>query len=206
MKIGILLPFLLLAGASSPAQDLPAAAVTSTPPATAAIVAPPAARPTDPAPVTTVTPPAATSVAAIAEAPAETADAPTVPTNALPSLVERSLALRDPFWPIGWFPKDRGATAQAQKPGSPVAANPEQAAPAEVVIDWAAAAKLIKIKGVTRLNNRFLAIIDGLKDPVEIGRKLSIQYKGVRYSWRIREITDKGITPERLDAVPIGQK
>ncbi len=99
--------------------------------------------------------------------------------------------LRDPFWPIGYTP--------APAPDADVAEGPQMSYLDELKsrIRWPA----LRLKGVTRVGDRHLAIIDevGL---VEAGDTITLRRGELVYSWQIEDVTGKGVAFKRLDASP----
>lgn len=86
--------------------------------------------------------------------------------------------LRDPFWPVGFFPEDW------QTQGGDQGESPLEGA------GWKAASAKIKVGGTSQLGGRTAAIINGeLKSE---GDSLSVQYEGRTYQWRIVGISAEG--------------
>ena len=86
--------------------------------------------------------------------------------------------LRDPFWPVGFFPEGW----QAKKSGSG-GLNPEGS-------DWKTASEKIQISGTSKLGGRTGAIING--EVKSVGDQIDILYAGKTYQWQIVGIDDNG--------------
>jgi hypothetical protein len=86
--------------------------------------------------------------------------------------------LRDPFWPVGYFPEnwDSGETAGEQQPVT--------------VSDWDAPAKLLKISGTSRMGSQTAAIING--NVKLIGDLVEIHYSGRIYQWKLTDVSPDG--------------
>jgi hypothetical protein len=101
---------------------------------------------------------------------------PVVPAKESAKELEQEL-LRDPFWPIGFFPEDW------QKKSTKNDANMDGQ-------DWKAAAAKISIDGTSRMGDKMLAIINGeLKN---VGDLVVVIYKGKTYQWKIFGIDSSG--------------
>ena len=128
---------------------------------------------------------------AAAPADAETAAAPgaesAVATDIEPPMdTEVSHeALRDPFWPVGWKPAPIDATAP-ENPKGP--------------IRWNEAARKLEVTALSRgADGRYFAIVKDI-GVVEKGDTLSVEHEGLLYRWRVKDITSRGIVPERMTA------
>ncbi|HEY5652800.1 MAG TPA: hypothetical protein VIR63_00310 [Pontiella sp.] len=87
---------------------------------------------------------------------------------------------RDPFWPIGYVPE-----YVTQEEIDPVAAQ----APSDS--GWDAARREVDINGVSsRSDNQFCAVING--QLMEVGDTLSVNYKGIIYTWEVEDIAASG--------------
>jgi len=87
--------------------------------------------------------------------------------------------LRDPFWPVGYFPDDWKTTGSDQN---------ESAATSGT--DWDAPAALIRITGTSRMGTQTVAIINGeLKAPGEL---IEVRYNGRVYQWKLKKIQSNG--------------
>ena len=86
--------------------------------------------------------------------------------------------LRDPFWPVGFFPEGWKKKTVVQGDGDLDASG------------WKAAAGKIRISGTSRLGGKTVAIINGeLKG---IGEQFEILHAGKTYQWQIVEISADG--------------
>lgn len=81
--------------------------------------------------------------------------------------------LRDPFWPVGFYPDGWQKRAQIRDSAGGDASG------------WKAASTRLNISGVSRLNGRAAAIINGeLKSS---GDKVDVFYEGRTYQWQVIE-------------------
>lgn len=127
---------------------------------------------------------------ATADAAAVTADAP--PTNAPAPIAAADPLdqLRDPFWPIGWTPPPVDAAAAA--------ASDDSANRPKGPIRWEEATKHLTVRGLTELpNGKFVASIAGV-GVVEEGDRITLEFEGLNYHWRVQSISRAGIVPKRL--------
>jgi hypothetical protein len=85
--------------------------------------------------------------------------------------------LRDPFWPIGFFPEGWQKKSIKNDPNLDGQ-------------DWKVAASKISIDGTSRMGDKTLAIINGeLKN---VGDQVVVVYKGKSYQWKIFGIDSSG--------------
>jgi hypothetical protein len=93
--------------------------------------------------------------------------------------------LRDPFWPLNWYPANWGANVdviEQQKTSG----------------RWKKALRRIEISSIGKsADGKFFAYIKG-RGVVEAGDILQIRYGGAIYKWKIKAITKSGIVPVRL--------
>jgi hypothetical protein len=126
-------------------------------------------------------------VAALGQAPTVSVSPPAPAGKATPSAMTQSKEpsekweqelLRDPFWPVGFFPPD-WKKAKSVESGADLDGS-----------GWKSASAKLQISGTSRLGDRTAAIINGqLKvagDPVEIF------YEGKTYQWLIVDIDADG--------------
>jgi hypothetical protein len=107
----------------------------------------------------------------------------TVETNNVPVNID-IMTLRDPFWPSGWRPPNFGKKKTAAEITSP--------------IKWHEAASLLRIAGLTKKpNGNYIAIIKGY-GLIEKGDTLTVNYQGLIYTWKITNITSKGIERKKI--------
>lgn len=96
--------------------------------------------------------------------------------------------LRDPFWPVGYFPE---------------AWNEDSAAPAVVQVetksDWAAVEKMIRITGTALLDGKTAAIVNDLIK--EEGDVVELVHKDRVYRWKVKEVGSNGTV--RLDRLEV---
>lgn len=98
--------------------------------------------------------------------------------------------LRDPFWPIGEQPEGWGQKEDGKKDEF------------EGLKRWELAIKEVKISGISKDHEgNYFASIRG-QGVVEKGDIITADYGGLTYSWRIKEVTQRGIVPIKLDVVP----
>ena len=133
---------------------------------------------------TTVSSPEAPQQAAPAAKPSAPAGVPAPAAKAVPATpakpepeLEQEL-LRDPFWPIGYFPKDwnqkKSAGGSAEVPESL----------------WQAAKRGLRISGTSNLGGKTAAIING--ELKAAGDQVEVMYEGKTYQWQIIGIDAKG--------------
>ena len=86
--------------------------------------------------------------------------------------------LRDPFWPVGFFPQDWQQKSSAQSATDMAGSG------------WKAAFAKLKVSGTSRLGDRTAAIVNGeLKN---IGEQVEVLYEGRIYQWEIVGIDATG--------------
>lgn len=122
----------------------------------------------------------------------EPAETPPDATNQTPVKADIE-TLRDPFWPVGWSPPALGGTGTGDGDGSGL-------------IQWSAATKLLKVIGLSKnITGSYVAIIRGV-GVVEQGETISMDYRGLTYKWRLKNITADGIVPVRLGVFRPGSR
>ena len=89
---------------------------------------------------------------------------------------------RDPFWPVGYIPKE-------------TAAKPKKIEPKRVVpsgrYEWGLAMKKLLISGVSsKGKNEFFAVVNGKVKSV--GDTISVDYEGITYTWAVESIKPPG--------------
>lgn len=89
---------------------------------------------------------------------------------------EREL-LRDPFWPVGFFPEGWQKKSAKNDPNLDGQ-------------DWKVAASKISIDGTSRMGDKTLAIING--EMKNVGDLVVVVYKGKSYQWKIFGIDSSG--------------
>jgi hypothetical protein len=109
-------------------------------------------------------------------------------TNAAPTnaVVE---ALRDPFWPVGYEPAPEIPEDEIDRQ--------QQEARLRAATRW----PKLKLKGVTRSPQGYLAILEGI-GLVEPGQKVSQRLGRLVYRWQIDDVSERGVQYRRLEAVP----
>ena len=134
----------------------------------------------NPPPAATMTPPPGMDVAA--ETVQASTNAPVTAVSAAPEKKageewEREL-LRDPFWPVGYFPADWKKEKKVEDRDDLEGTG------------WKAASAKLRISGTSQLGGRTAAIINGelkvVNDPVEVF------YEGKTYQWQVVEIGADG--------------
>lgn len=136
--------------------------------------------------------------------PAETAPAESTPERSEKSTEKKSeqrveqnagktRPLRDPFWPVGWYPENWGQDEEELEKQQRAAAMMEEGAA------WSEAVKQLNISGVSRKGREFVAIINTkVRKP---GDYVTLDYEGLIYRWRVSRITGDGnIRFERISA------
>lgn len=137
-----------------------------------------------------------TAICQEAKAPVQNAQATIAPPQVQPAPASGK-PLRDPFWPIGYWP-GQGSLPPGKK--APIDSSKPQIVPPpqEVVIRWPD----LKVKGLTRQSDgTYIAIIDGI-GIVEAGQIVKIQRDGFIFRYKISEINQKGILQQKLDYKP----
>lgn len=111
-----------------------------------------------------------------------------------PASDEDKVVLRDPFWPLDYTPKGEVAPQPQPVPGTNTSAvAPVAAAP---VVKW----PVLKLKGlIKKADGKYVAQIDGV-GIVESGRIVRKTVDGTTYSWKIGDITEKGVEITPLEA------
>ncbi|NQU39036.1 MAG: hypothetical protein HQ523_03700 [Lentisphaerae bacterium] len=101
--------------------------------------------------------------------------------------------LRDPFWPVGYAPpppEPEVTEEQAEKI--------EVAQATQAKIQWPA----LLLKGITRAGpDRYMAIVEGV-GLVETGQTISLHKSDMLYTWKIDEVSARGVRFSRLEARP----
>jgi Neuraminidase (sialidase) len=87
--------------------------------------------------------------------------------------------LRDPFWPVGYFPPDWQKKTVFQSETTDLDGS-----------GWKAAASKIQISGTSRLGGRAAAIING--ELKSTGEQVEILHEGKTYQWQIVEMDAEG--------------
>ena len=100
--------------------------------------------------------------------------------NTLDAVEKRDI--RDPFWPVGFYPE--WWRQPAEKTGSAE----EVSAPDK----WSEAMKQVKVSGMSRMGNSgFFAVVNGRT--VTEGDTVSVMMDGKTYRWTVTEIGEKGL-------------
>lgn len=86
--------------------------------------------------------------------------------------------LRDPFWPVGYYPENWKAGHSAS--------GDENLA----VSDWDIPASMIRVNGASRMGDQTAAIING--QVKGIGDLVEIHYKGRIYQWKLTDVQPSG--------------
>jgi len=87
--------------------------------------------------------------------------------------------LRDPFWPVGYFPEN-WQTESSEEEMHSVTSGP----------DWNAPASQISVSATSRMGDKAVAIING--DLKEEGDFIEISYGGRIYQWKLKTIHSSG--------------
>ena len=96
--------------------------------------------------------------------------------------------LRDPFWPVGYFPENW----QSDKPGTPV----ETAT--QINSDWSAPESQLRVTATSRMGNKAAAIING--QIKEEGDVIEMIHNNRVYKWKLSKVNSNGtIGLDRLE-------
>ena len=107
---------------------------------------------------------------------------PAEATTNTPSLV------RDPFWPMGYWPPPRQRDADSATDQTP--------ARIRLIARW----PRLELKGIFRqADGRCLALIDGV-GMVEEGTVVTLPRDGLIYRWKINAVSPQGVSHVKLDA------
>jgi hypothetical protein len=101
----------------------------------------------------------------------------TVPKKESAEAKEQEL-LRDPFWPVGFFPQDWQQKSLTQSAADMAGSG------------WKAAFAKLKVSGTSRLGDRTAAIVNG--ELKAIGEQVEVLYEGRTYQWEIVGIDATG--------------
>jgi hypothetical protein len=94
--------------------------------------------------------------------------------------------LRDPFWPVGYFPDDW----KKDQPN-------EDMPPVTAGSDWDVPTTLLHISGTSRMGDKAVAIING--DLKEIGDAVEVRHNGRVYQWKLKDVKASGkVSLERV--------
>lgn len=97
--------------------------------------------------------------------------------------------LRDPFWPVGFFPPDWNRPAVVDDARRPDAEE----------TGWSVATAKIRVSGTSQMAGRTAAIVNGeLKLP---GDRIEVKHEGRIYGWRISSMETDGRIQLRRDGV-----
>ncbi|MDD4735825.1 MAG: hypothetical protein PHP44_06945 [Kiritimatiellae bacterium] len=100
--------------------------------------------------------------------------------NSLDAVEKRDI--RDPFWPVGFYPE------WWRKPVSAAGSGEEAARPDQ----WAQARSLVKISGMSKMGTSgYFAVVNGRT--VSEGDAVSVTLKGKVYRWMVTEIGERGL-------------
>jgi hypothetical protein len=126
------------------------------------------------------------SLTAFAQDDLAPASAAAAASTAAPSVLKKEMPekweqeqLRDPFWPIGFFPPN-----WQRKP------DPRGSLDAGDAGGWTAASAKLRISGTSQLGDRTVAIING--ELKSVGEQVDVLYEGKRYQWEIIGIGANG--------------
>lgn len=87
--------------------------------------------------------------------------------------------LRDPFWPVGYFPENWQAENPAEKQPASTSGS-----------DWDGPSAQIAVTGTSRMGDKAVAIING--DLKEEGDLIEISHGGRIYQWKLKKINASG--------------
>lgn len=96
--------------------------------------------------------------------------------------------LRDPFWPVGYFPENWKAD-QSEDPAT---------AAAQVESDWSVPESRLEVTGTSRLGSKAAAIING--HIREVGDVIEMIHSNRIYKWKLTRVNPNGtVALERLE-------
>jgi len=85
--------------------------------------------------------------------------------------------LRDPFWPVGYFPTEWGKKEKPEEQKFSTSA-------------WRAPAARLQVRGVSRMGDRVMAFINGeLYSPGDV---VEVLHHGKAFQWKVAEIKPDG--------------
>jgi len=94
--------------------------------------------------------------------------------------------LRDPFWPVGYFPDEWQVEGAEEEELSTTGGS-----------DWDAPAALIRVNGTSRMGDKTVAIING--EFKEEGDLVQVSYSGRVYQWKLSGVKASGkVSLERV--------
>lgn len=94
--------------------------------------------------------------------------------------------LRNPFWPVGYFPDGWQTGNTTEDESSPTTGS-----------DWDAPAALIRVTGTSRMGDKTIAIING--ELKEKGDLIQVSYNGRVYQWKLTGVKASGkVSLERV--------
>jgi hypothetical protein len=127
-------------------------------------------------------------------------DAPPAPTPAAPDSAVTNL-LRDPFWPVGYWPKPKAVETNSPTAmkGDDVVVEPPPPVPADPPPKWPD----LRVKGTMRTSTGYVAILDGIKGVVEAGQTVRKEEGIYAYTWKINSISSAAVSHTRLDVTKI---
>lgn len=111
---------------------------------------------------------------------------------------------RDPFWPVGYKPREAKTTAAVKDPATGQSATPVQPPPGTV--DWKVAFKQVRIKGTTGYTDRetgkrkYQALVNG-RFLVE-GDKFDVVHDYQVYTFEVGHVTDKNVEINKVSVRP----
>ncbi len=120
-------------------------------------------------------------------------DAAAAPTPAVPDQVVSNL-LRDPFWPVGYWPKAKVADTNNQAVTQGDVAQPHPPPPHDDPPKW----PNLRVKGTMRTSSGYVAVLEGIKGIVEVGQTVHKEEGIYAYSWKITAISATTLSHTRL--------
>ena len=93
--------------------------------------------------------------------------------------------MRDPFWPIGFRPERPAGASGGERP-----ADGEEATYKGGASQWTAALKELHIDGVSRKDERMIAVVNG--EIVEPGDMVTAELGGLEFRWRLESVQEDG--------------
>lgn len=101
--------------------------------------------------------------------------------------------VRDPFWPVGYFPRPKTETPATNV----VIYTPTPAVEPPVVTDWEGARRQLTIRGFSHIGDKYQAVINDRV--VEEGDIVSVRLAGRLYRWKVVAIGPDRVKLDKLE-------
>jgi hypothetical protein len=113
-----------------------------------------------------------------------------IANNSAQDIAELNMAerdVRDPFWPVGYYPEWWLKRNQPEAEEDVVKRD-----------KWAEAREQVRISGMSRMGSSgYFAVINGRT--MSRGDVVTVEYEGVTYRWILADIGQEGVRLSRLD-------